>query len=82
MTKKKAIEVAMERWVEARRHLVAVDVEDVIAGACVEKAYDLGRIAGLREAAKRCFGLQENGIKMDLRKYANLLAKKARKHGE
>ena len=52
MTTRKAIEAALERWIEARRHVVAVDVEDVIAGSCVEKAYKLGRIAGLREAAR------------------------------
>lgn len=75
MTKRKAIEAAMERWVEARRHLVAVDIEDVIAGSCVEKAYELGRIAGLRCAAS-CANESSDAVKY--RQWANALAKKAR----
>lgn len=89
MTKRKAIEAAMERWVEARRHLVAVDIEDVIAGSCVEKAYELGRIAGRIEG--RIAGIREaiaqlpsEGLirawdtKRKLRQWANALAKKVR----
>ena len=84
MTKRKAIEAAMERWVEARRHRVAVDIEDVIAGSCVEKAYELGRIAGriagLREGAKMIPRYDNHGwITRDgLRARADRLAKKAR----
>lgn len=80
MTKRKAIEAAMERWVEARRHRVAVDIEDVIAGSCAEKAYELGRIAGLREGAKMIPRYDNHGwITRDgLRARADVLAKKAR----
>lgn len=52
MTRKKAIEAAMVKWNAHRRKHFAVDVEDVLAEAAAARAYDLGRIAGLREAAR------------------------------
>lgn len=52
MTRRKAIEVAMAKWNAQRRKHFAVDVEDVLAEAAAARAYDLGRITGLREAVR------------------------------
>lgn len=53
MSKRKAIEAALSRWNKVRKdsRFTTVDTENVIVGAAVEKAYEAGRIAGLREAA-------------------------------
>ncbi len=81
MTKRKAIEAALSRWIKARNGFTAVDVEDVIVGEAVERAYNAGRIAGLRWAAKvvcHFDGWVPNGSLPTIRKHANKLAKKAR----
>lgn len=75
MSKRKAIEAALSRWNKVRKEdsFTSVDVEDVIVGAAVERAYDAGRIAGLREAAALWICSPEA-----CRERANVLAKKAR----
>lgn len=77
MTKRKAIEVALSRWNKVRKEdgFTAVDVEDVIVGTAVERAYEAGRIAGLREACTWLFYRED---RKKLRAHANALAKKAR----
>lgn len=78
MTKRKAIEAALSVWNKVRREngFTVVDVEDVIVGAAVEKAYELGRIAGLRYAAS-CANEPSDAVKY--RKWANELARKAKR---
>lgn len=96
MTKRKAIDRALDRWIKLRKDtgFTAVDVEDVIVGAVADSAYELGRVAGLREAAKitdpprdnPCIDLSEHIIAhkwlsetaLQLRNHAAALAKKAR----
>jgi len=75
MTRKKAIEAALSRWNKVRKEdgFTAVDVEDVIVGVAVERAYDAGRLAGLREAVR--MDASEKSI-LDILDRANALAKK------
>jgi len=96
MTKKQTIKWAMVRLRKGAQNGLAplpVAVEEEIA-----RAYELGRIVGLREAEKivdpppdsPCVSAEEyavasdwlNAMAVQIRKHANKLAKKARKHAK
>lgn len=83
MSKRKAIEAALSRWNKVRKdsRFTTVDTENVIVGAAVEKAYEAGRIAGLREAAAmvpKRGTLNGWSVAEDISDRANARAKKAR----